>query len=148
MRRISEMEWVTDIFQLGLHGMGSALTSDVEEALAAGHVLVTEREIHAEGMQWVLDQIPDGADYLLTIDYDGFDVTCCPAVSHPEPGGLTYHEGVELLTGLTRKGRIVGMDWAELVPEHDYFGLTARTTGRLILTMINAMIKSGKYGIG
>ena len=94
----------------------------------------------------VLDQIPDEADYLLTVDYDGFDVTCCPAVSHPEPGGLTYHEGVALLEGLARKGRIVGMDWAELVPEHDHFGLTARTTGRLILTMIRAMAESGQIG--
>jgi len=146
MRRISEMPWVSDVFQLGLYGMGSALVSDVEEALAAGHTLITEREVHEQGVQWVLDQIPDDANYMLTIDYDGFDVTCCPAVSHPEPGGLTYHEGVELLEGLARKGRIVGMDWAELVPEHDYFGLTARTTGRLILTMIRAMIESGQIG--
>lgn len=146
MRRISEMEWVSDIFQLGLHSMGSALVSDVEEALAAGHTLITEREVHDRGMQWVLDQIPDDASYLLTIDYDGFDVTCCPAVSHPEPGGLTYHEGVALLEGLAAKGRIVGMIWAELVPEHDHFGLTARTTGRLILTMIRAMAESGQIG--
>ena len=146
IRRISEMAWVEGIYQIGLHGMGSALVSDVQEALAAGNVLITEKEVHARGVQWVLDRVPDGRDYFISIDYDGFDVTCCPAVSHPEPGGLTYHEGVELLTGLAQKGRIAGMDWVELVPEHDHFGLTARTTGRLILSTIHAMIGAGQIG--
>jgi len=145
MRRISEMAWVEQIVQVGLHGIGSALTSDVEEARAAGNLLITEREVHELGMDAVLDRIPDGADYFITIDFDGFDAAVCPAVSHPEPGGLTFAEGVALLCGLAAKGRVVGMDMVEFVADHDLHGLGARVAGRLILNLIHAMIRAGQF---
>ena len=144
MRRASEMGWVEKIFQIGLHGMGGVETSTVQAALAAGNVLITEREVHKKGISWVLKQIPDNARYFITLDFDGLDPSISPAVSHPEPGGLNYHEASELFRGLAEKGRIVGMDMVEFVPEHDLHGLGARTAGRLVLHLINAMTRSGQ----
>ena len=145
MRRASEMDWVTQIVQIGLHGMGSALTSDLEAARAAGNILFTEQEVHEEGMDAVLDKIPAASDYFITIDVDGFDPTICPAVSHPEPGGLTFAEAVALLRGLATRGRVVGMDLVEFVPDHDLHGLGGHTAGRLILNLIHAMVRAGQF---
>jgi agmatinase len=145
MRRISEMPWVERSYQVALHGQGSALTSDREDALAAENVLITEREVHERGVEWLLEQIPADCDYFVTIDLDGFDATVFPCVSHPEPGGLTFHEGDDLLRGLAQRGRVVGVDLVEMVPEHDLHGLGGHSAGRLIINLIGAMIRSGQF---
>ena len=146
MRRASEMGWVSQIVQIGLHGMGSALASDVQDARAAGNVLITERQVHEQGVEWVLEQTPPGGRYFITIDVDGLDSTILPACSHPEPGGLTFHEAVDLLAGLATRGRIVGMDVVEFVADHDLNGLAGRTVGRLVLAAVNAMVRAGQFG--
>ena len=149
MRRISEMEWVEKVVQIGLHGTGgSADATQRDVAVAAGHILVTEREVHEKGMGAVLERIPKGANYFITIDFDGLDPAVCPAVSHPEPGGLTFHEAVDLLRGLATRGRVVGMDLAEMVPDHDLHGLGGRTAGRLVMNLIAAMARAGQFERG
>ena len=146
MRRASEMAWVDRIYQIGLHGMGGGEPATVDAALGAGNVLIREHQVHEKGVDWVLDQIPDGARYFITLDFDGLDPSICPAVSHPEPGGLTFHEAAGLFRGLATKGTVVGMDLVEFVPSHDVHGLGARTAGRLVLNLINAMARSGQLG--
>ena len=145
MRRASEMDWVTRIVQVGLHGMGSALAADVEAARAAGNTLFTDQQVHDEGMEVVLDKIPPGSNCFITIDVDGLDPTICPAVSHPEPGGLTFPETAALLRGLAARGRVAGMDMVEFVPDNDLHGLGGHTLGRLVLNLINAMIRAGQF---
>lgn len=145
MRRVSEMDWVEKIVQVGLRGTGSGRIDDVEDALATGNVLISEREVHEQGIAAVLERIPDDANYFITLDFDGLDPAISPAVSHPEPGGLTFAEAADLLRGLPKKGRVVGMDMVEFVPQHDLHGLGAHTAGRLILNLIHAMIRSGQF---
>ena len=41
------------------------------------------------------------------------------------PGGLTYQHGLELLTGLQERGRLIGLGFAEFYPDRDVNGLTA-----------------------
>ncbi|MBD3292765.1 MAG: arginase [Armatimonadia bacterium] len=144
MRRISEMPWVERSYQVALHGQGSALTSDRNDALAAGNVLITEREVHERGVSWLLEQIPAGRDYFVTIDLDGFDPSVFPCVSHPEPGGLTFHEGDDLLRGLAERGRVVGIDFVEIVPEHDLHALGAHSLGRLVVNLVGTMVRGGR----
>ena len=143
MRRVSEMDWVKQTVQIGLHGFGSA--EQVKAAQEAGNILITERNVHDQGVKSILNKIPSGEDYFLTVDFDGLDPTICPAVSHPEPGGLTYNETNDLLRGLAGKGRVVGMDFVEMVPDHDLHGLGGHTTGRLIINLLHAMIESGQF---
>jgi len=145
MRRISEMGWVSQIVQLAQHGTGSATTEDVEAAVAAGNLIITEREVHEQGIAAVLERIPPGADYFITIDIDGLDPSVCPAASHPEPGGLTFPEAADLLRGLAARGCVVGLDIVELVPDHDLHGLGGHAVGRLVLNLINAMTRSGQF---
>ncbi|MDE3256306.1 MAG: agmatinase [Gemmatimonadota bacterium] len=145
MRRVSEMDWVEKIVQVGLRGTGSGRIDDVEDALATGNVLISEREVHEQGIAAVLERIPHDANYFITLDFDGLDPAISPAVSHPEPGGLTFAEAADLLRGLPQKGRVVGMDLVEFVPQHDLHGLGGHTAGRLILNLINAMIRSGQF---
>jgi agmatinase len=55
----------------------------------------------------------------LTIDLDGFDPSLIAGVGTPQPGGLTWHQGLDILQCLTQNPNIDlrGIDILELVPE-------------------------------
>lgn len=52
----------------------------------------------------------------LTIDVDGFDPGLFGATGTPEPGGLTWQEGLDLLRRCFAAKRVVGADCVELMP--------------------------------
>jgi agmatinase len=143
MRRIAAMPWVKQTIQIGLHAFGAA--DQFKDALAAGSLLITEQEVHLRGVPAILDMIPADENYFITVDVDGFEASFMPAVSHPEPGGLTFRESVDLLGGLAARGRVVGMDWVEFVPDHDLNGLGGHAVGRLIANMLQAMLDAGRF---
>lgn len=145
IRRASEMAHIGEIFQIGLHATGSARTEEVEAALAYGAHLVPSYEVHERGMQAVLDRIPAGGRYYLTIDLDGIDPAIAPGVAGPCPGGLTFPQVRTLIHGLVGKGRVVGMDVVEITPRSDVNQITCITAGRFIVNMIGAAVRAGYF---
>jgi agmatinase len=146
MRRASEMEWVEHIVQVGMRGAGSARPAEVADALAAGNLIVSARELHRDGVESLLERIPAGRDYLITIDVDGLDPSTAPACGSPLPGGVTFDEASDLVRGLAARGRIAGLDVVEMMPSLDVNGITAITAVRLILHAIGAMVRSEQLG--
>jgi agmatinase len=55
----------------------------------------------------------------LTIDMDGFDPSQVPGVGTPQPGGLSWHQGLSILETLigNRSVDLRGIDILELVPD-------------------------------
>jgi len=100
MRRASEMDHVTRIVQVGMRGVGSARPADIEDARAAGNLLVTAGEVREGGVGWVLDQLPADASVFVSFDCDGLDPSVFPAVSAHAPGGLDYPAAFALLGGI------------------------------------------------
>jgi agmatinase len=145
IRRASEMPHIAEIFQIGLRASGSARTEEYEAALAYGSHLIPAREVHEQGMQAVLDRIPDGGTYYLTIDADGMDPSLMPAVLGPAFGGLLYPQMLTLLHGLVRKGRVAGMDIVEIAPERDQNRRTVIAAGRFIFNLIGAAVRANYF---
>ncbi len=143
IRRASEMEWIGDIFQIGIRGIGSARPEEVEVARAYGADIITAYETHDMGIQAVLDRIPDGGPYYLTVDADGLDPTIMPAVLYQAPGGLSWVQMHKLLHGLFAKGRMVGMDIVEIAPSLDVGNTTLAHAERLICNFIGAAARAG-----
>ncbi len=133
MRRAAEMPWVDKVVHVGIRGVGSARRSDVDETLQRGNVIVTAREVHERGADAALDHMPEGGDVYLAIDIDGFDPSVMPGTAALAPGGLTYQHGLDLVTGLQRRGRLAGIGFAEYYPDRDVNGLTALGIVRLIV---------------
>jgi agmatinase len=142
MRRASEMPWIHRLIQVGLRGVGSARLQEVEAARSFGAEILTAKDIHANGIEPVLDLIPDGAACLLTIDCDGLDPSMMPAVHAPVPGGLSYRLVVDLLHGLVQKADVRCFDLVEFCPQKDINGLGALTAVRIIFNMIGAIVRS------
>jgi agmatinase len=70
-----------------------------------------------EDKSWI-DHVVDSLseDVYITIDCDGFDPAIMPAVGTPEPGGLSWYEGLALLRRVIERRRVVGFDIVELCP--------------------------------
>ncbi|MBT4890169.1 MAG: arginase [Rhodospirillales bacterium] len=145
IRRASEMDWVGPIVQIGMRGIGSARAGEVEDAKAYGCDIIDAYEMHDIGMKAVLDRIPDGGPYYLTIDADGIDPTIMPGVMSQTPGGLNWLQSRELVHGLVNKGRVVGMDIVEIAPSRDVGKTTMDHAERLICNFIGATVRAGYY---
>jgi agmatinase len=145
IRRISEMGHVKDIFQIGIRAQGSARQEEVDIAHAYGANIITAYELHDAGMDAILERIPAGGRYYLTVDADGMDPSVMPAVNGPAMGGVTYHQARKLIHGLANKGRVVGMDIVEITPAKDINRLSSIAACRLFVNMIGATIKAGYF---
>mgnify|MGYP005636038321 FL=1 len=58
-------------------------------------------------------------DVYLTIDLDGIDPSIIPDVGTPEPGGLRWHQLLQLLKELFKQKNVVGIDVVELSPSKE-----------------------------
>ncbi|MEW6201483.1 MAG: agmatinase, partial [bacterium] len=55
----------------------------------------------------------------ITIDMDAFDPSEVPAVGTPEPGGIRWHQAVDILSVIIGSADVVGFDVVELAPLRD-----------------------------
>ena len=145
IRRASEMPWIDKIYQIGIRGIGSARQAEVDDAIAYGATIFDAYEMHDNGIDSIIDQIPDGGPYYLTIDADGIDPTIMPAVMAQTPGGLTWHQTRKLIHRLVNKGRVLGMDLVEIAPMHDVGNITMIHAERLICNFIGACVRADYY---
>jgi agmatinase len=139
MRRASELPWVQHMIQIGARGPGSARAGEVADAKAWGARFFTGREVHADGVAAAIDAVPVGADVILAIDVDGIDPSVVPGVILPAFGGLTYQQMLDVIHGVASRGRIVGVDFVEFVPERDPHGSGAQAIARLASNVIGAV---------
>ena len=145
IRRASEMDHFSEIYQIGLRSAGSARPDEMEAARKYGANLIPDIELQDIGMKAVLDRIPDGGTYYLTVDADGMDPTIAPAIAGPAPGGVTYPQMRTLIQGLVEKGRVAGMDIVEITPKRDVNAITSVTAVRLICNLIGKAVRAGYF---
>jgi agmatinase len=141
MRRASEMPDVAGMVQVGLRSVGSARANEVQDALAYGSRFVTARDIHNGGVEAALKHIPDGANVVITLDCDSIDPGIMPGVAARTPGGLTYTQVIDLISGVGKKARIAGFDLVEFYPPADLDGISALTAARIIVNTIGTIVR-------
>ena len=111
-RRISE---ICPIVQVGIR---SIAPEDIEYARQKGIKVLYASEIaKSSDKSWMDEAISKLSDNVyVTIDADGLDPSIMPAVGTPEPGGLQWHQLLELLKKVAEKKNVVGFDVVELCP--------------------------------
>ena len=85
-------------------------------------------------MSEVREQLGVGPVYI-TFDIDGLDPAYAAGTGTPEIGGLTIHQGLEIIRGC-RGLEIVGGDLVEVAPAYDTTGNTALTAANLLFEML------------
>jgi agmatinase len=141
MRRASEHDHVWRIVQAGARGLGSARDQEVRDALNWGAHIVTSRAIHHRGVDEVLKHIPEECDCVISLDLDALDSSVMPAVAYPSPGGLSFTQVTDLISGVAAKARIAGFCMVEFVPLRDRMKTAAFTAARIAANVIGRIGK-------
>jgi agmatinase len=136
MRRAADHKHVTGLTQIGIRNVSSTAREGYETARQMGSDILSVRQFRKLGVDAVLERIPAGKRYYLTIDIDGFDPSIAPGTGTPSHGGFLYYEGLELIAGLAKRGHIVGLDLVEVAPDYDHTGSTAILAAQLLLNAL------------
>lgn len=75
----------------------------------------------------------------VSIDLDALDPAFAPGVSHPEPGGLSTRQLIDLLSAIDAP--VVGADIVEYNPRRDINGATAMVGARLMKELAALMLR-------
>ena len=82
--------------------------------------------------------IPRGPLYV-SIDLDALDPAFAPGVAHPEPGGLSARDVIQVLHRV--RGPVVGADVVELLPAADQGHRTAVVAAKLVKELAGVMLR-------
>jgi agmatinase len=138
IKRISELNFVGEIIQIGIRGI-RAREDAFRDSKSRGNKIFTMSDFRKIGVEKILPQIPEGNLYV-TIDIDVLDPSIAPGTSSPEFDGMTYGEIKVLLTGIARRGTVVGFDLVELNPYLDPIGLTQSAAVMITLEFLGAIL--------
>jgi agmatinase len=110
MRRTLEHAPVT---QVGIRSLSSEEAADIPSLKTRVFYDFNMRQ----DPSWIDRVVESLTDVVyITIDVDGFDPAIMPATGTPEPGGLSWHEGLTLLRRVFERRKVVGCDIVELSP--------------------------------
>ena len=114
MRRIWDV--ANNIAQVGIRNISAQEAKFIEEnnhqAIYWAHDISDPSNISWH--ESVINNLGDNV--YITIDLDGFDPSIMPAVGTPEPGGLQWHNSIELLNKVIEQKNVIGFDVVELCP--------------------------------
>lgn len=133
MRRASEMAHVSAIHQVGIRSYGSATEEDINDAKNWGVQIYLAKDIHEKGINWFLSSLPNSGKFFITLDVDGLDPSILPGTVALSPGGLDWRQTVACFEGISKKGKIIGLNIVELAPKNDINQISLIVVGRLIL---------------
>ncbi len=136
MRRAAEKPYVTGLSQIGIRNVSSTAQEGYETARTMGSDILSVRQARKLGVEGVLNRIPAGKRYYVTIDIDGFDPSIAPGTGTPSHGGFLYYEVLELLAGLAKRGDVVGIDLVEVAPDYDHTGTTAILAAQILMNFL------------
>jgi agmatinase len=132
VNRVAKLPHVKRIVQVGMRGLANDQEA-IGNARKIGSKIITSEQIHKKGTEWTLEQIPQSESIYITLDVDVMDPTLAPGTGTLEPDGLNFREIDELLKGVTKKGKLIGIDIVEVNPMRDPSGRTAQTAIRLLI---------------
>jgi len=127
------------VIQIGLRATGYEL-DDFDWSRKQGFRVVQAEDIWYQSlvplMAEVREQMQDHPVYI-SFDIDSFDPAYAPGTGTAEPGGLTSHQGLEIVRG-TYGLNIVGADLVEVSPPYDTSGNTAMLAANMLYEMLCA----------
>ena len=137
MRRASEMPHIKNIIQIGQRGIGSARPNDYQDALQWGAKFHSAFDVYKQGIDPILDSLPDNQPIMIAMDLDVMDPSLTPGLIGRAPGGLTYWQIIELLHELAKRSRIAAFNLVEYMPARDVDQLGALAAARIIANVLS-----------
>ncbi len=77
----------------------------------------------------------------ITIDLDVLDPSVFPGTGTPEPGGINFHQMLEIIAMLSKLENVVGLDIVELSPKYDASGVSTAVACKILRELVLATVK-------
>jgi agmatinase len=77
----------------------------------------------------------------ITIDLDVLDPSVFPGTGTPEPGGINFHDMMNITKELSKLNNVVGMDVVELSPKYDASGVSTAVACKTLRELVLATVK-------
>ena len=138
MRRIVELPFVRSLTALGLRNVER---EEIDDMRRLDVHWGTALELIDRGDDLVAELVPTSRALYVSIDLDVLDISLTPGHSLPEPGGLSYRQLRNALACVACRGKVVGVDVAELNPLLDPGGSTARVATWLITHFLSEILE-------
>ncbi|WP_170605557.1 agmatinase [Ruegeria arenilitoris] len=136
MRRAIEKDYVSGMTQLGIRNVSSTAKEGYQDARSRGSDILSVRQVRELGTKAVLERIPSGVRYYVTIDIDAFCPSIAAGTGTPSHGGFLYYDVLEILQGLAGRGDVVGIDLVEVAPAYDPTESTQILAAQLLLNFL------------
>ena len=106
-----------------------------QDARRRNSTILSCRQARQLGTNGVLDAVPAGVRYYVTIYIDGFDPSIAPRTGTSSHGGFLYYEVMEILKDLTQRGTVC-VDLVEVAPAYDLSDITAFLAAQVHLNFL------------
>lgn len=148
--RIAHEEGLIDLersIQVGIRG--SISSAIIEEARAAGFLIVTADEAVQRGIEHILELVHERArgPVYVSLDIDCVDPAYAPGTGTPEVAGFTSREILTLVRGL-RGLEMVGFDVVEVAPAYDNAEITALLAATLVYEYLRVLADARPPALG
>ena len=140
MRRASEKGYISGMTQIGIRNVSSTAKEGYVDAREKGSKIFSVRHVRQMGLNKILDEIPKGKRYYITIDIDAFDPSIASGTGTPSHGGFYYYEVLELIDGIIKQGSVVGLDLVEVAPDYDVTNSTSTLAAQLLMNTIGRIL--------
>ena len=140
MRRASEKEYVSGMTQIGIRNVSSTAKEGYVDAREKGSKIFSVRHVRQMGLDKILNEIPKGKRYYISIDIDAFDPSIASGTGTPSHGGFYYYEVLELIDGIIKQGSVVGLDLVEVAPDYDVTNSTSTLAAQLLMNTIGRIL--------
>lgn len=134
-RRVRELPFIKRIVTIGVRGIKST-DREYRESLEHGNLVFTMERVHDAGVSSIVQEIGAVGNYYLSLDIDGLDPSIAPGTESPEADGLSFRQAKQLLRGIAKQGKLVGVDVVEVNPYLDHAELTQHISVQLLLEAI------------
>lgn len=111
IRRIMEF---CPVIQTGIRSLSIEEKTFIDDRHLDTYFL-PENRIDTTSINKIINSLTENV--YITLDLDVLDPSIMPAVGLPEPGGLFWHEVLDVLKSTIQRRNVVGIDLVELCPE-------------------------------
>ncbi|MEA1914216.1 MAG: agmatinase [Campylobacterota bacterium] len=132
IRRIWDMLGDNKIFQFCIR---SGLKEEFEWAKQHTHL---EKFIFST-LPSIVQKLQNQPIYI-TIDLDVLDPSIFPGTGTPEPGGISFHEMMNIIQELSKLNNVVGFDLVELSPKYDHSGISTAAAAKILRELTLAVV--------
>ena len=144
MRRAAEKPYVAGLTQVGIRNVSSTAKEGYESAKEKNSDILSVRQTRKIGPKNLVGRIPKDANVYVTIDIDAFCPSIAPGTGTPSHGGFLYYEVLEILQGLSKQNKVVGVDLVEVAPDYDRSGSTAILAAQILLNFLGFIFHNRK----